>query len=332
MAVLTGLGAYVPPRVVSNLELCARLDTSEEWIRSRIGVSCRRIAEGEATVGLAVRAGQRALAAADRGDVDAVIVATTSADRLCPAGAPEVASRLGFGSVAAFDIAAGCSGFVYGLAVASSLVTSGAFDSVLLIASEVFTALVDPSDRLTSVIFGDGAGAVVLKAGSAGQPGALGPFDLGSDGTNADLVHIPGGGTRAKKHAQDLTSDSAPFLRMDGPRVFELAVASMCRSVRRVLAQASCSVGDLDAVIAHQANQRILDAVAVGLGLDTRLMLSNLARVGNTAAASVPLLMAEAAASGALCAGQRVVLASFGAGLTWGSTVLVWPEVRSVVE
>ncbi|MFB6517306.1 beta-ketoacyl-ACP synthase III [Streptomyces sp. NPDC056401] len=329
---LAGLGAYVPPRIVSNRELCDRLDTSDEWIRSRIGVSSRRIAEGEATVDLAVRAGQRALAAADRRDIGAVIMATTSADRLCPAGAPEVASRLGLGSVAAFDIAAGCSGFVYGLAVASSLVTSGAFDSVLLIASEAFTALVDPSDRLTAVIFGDGAGAVVLTAGHAGQPGALGPFDLGSDGANADLVHIPGGGTRAKKNARGPTTDSAPFLRMNGPQVFELAVTNMSRSVRRVLAQADYSVTDLDAVIAHQANQRILDAVADGLGLDTHQMLSNLGQLGNTAAASVPLLMAQAAASGTLCAGQRVVLASFGAGLTWASTVLTWPEVRSVVE
>ncbi|MEV4517902.1 beta-ketoacyl-ACP synthase III [Dactylosporangium sp. NPDC049525] len=331
-AVLAGLGGYLPPRVVTNAELCETLDTSDEWIRSRIGVSCRHVADGEATVDLAVRAGRCALSAAAAHTVDAVLLVTTSADRLCPAGAPEVASRLGLGPIAAFDIASGCSGFVYGLAAATSLLSCRLVDSVLLIASDVFTTMVDPSDRLSAVIFGDGAGAVVLSAGHPDQAGALAAFDLGSDGTNADLLHVPGGGSRDRKQAGGYSGRSAPYLQMDGRRVFTLAVDGMCRSVGHVLAQVGWTVPDVDAVVAHQANQRILTAVGASLGLDGARVLSNIGQVGNTAAASIPLLMAQAAAAGTLRAGQRVVLTSFGAGLAWGSAALVWPDVRAVVE
>ncbi|MFB7057007.1 beta-ketoacyl-ACP synthase 3 [Streptomyces vinaceus] len=332
-AVLAGLGAYVPPRVLTNTELCGRRPIGDEWIRARIGVANRRIADGEATVDLAVRAGRHALTAAGVCAVDAVVLATISPDRLVPAGAPEVAARLGLGTVPAFDMASGCSGFLYGLAVASSMITSGAFDRVLLVASDVFSAFLDPQDWLMAAIFGDGAGAVVLRAGEAGAPGALGPFDLGSDGTQADLLEVPGAGARARKRQLSAPHEEfSPYFRMDGPVVRKQAVVGMCDSVTRAVDRAGWLLGDLDLVVAHQANQRILDGLTGELGLEPRQVLSHIERYGNTGAASVPVLLAQAAAAGTLSPGLRVALTAYGAGLAWGSTTVVWPEVRAVAE
>ncbi|QES51359.1 3-oxoacyl-ACP synthase [Streptomyces venezuelae] len=332
-AVLAGLGAYVPPRVLTNEELCGHRPIGDEWIRERIGVARRRIADGEATVDLAVRAGRRALAAAGTASADAVLLATLSPDRLCPAGAPEVAARLGFGPVAAFDLASGCSGFLYGLGVASSMVAASTFDSVLLVASDVFSAFLDPDDWLMRAIFGDGAGAVVLRAGAVGEPGTFGPFDLGSDGSQADLLEIPGGGARARKRAlQAPEEEFSPWFRMDGPAVRKQAVVGMCDSVTRAVARAGWQLGELDLLVAHQANQRILDGLTAELGLAPGQVLSHIETYGNAAAASVAVLMAQAAAAGTLAPGRRVALTAYGAGLAWGSTTLVWPEVRAVTE
>lgn len=240
---------------------------------------------------------------------------------------------MGLGTVPAFDLTSGCSGFLYGLGVASSLVTAGTFDSVLLVASDVFSAFLDPQDWLMSAIFGDGAGAVVLRAGEAGTPGALGPFDLGSDGTQADLLEIPGGGARAKKRKPAAPDEgSSPYFRMDGPAVLKQAVVGMCDSVTRAVDRAGWLPGDLDLLIAHQANQRILDGLTAELGLAPGQVLSHIERYGNTAAASVPVLLAQAAAAGTLSPGLRVALTAYGAGLAWGSTTLVWPDVRAVAE
>ncbi|MYT24354.1 beta-ketoacyl-ACP synthase 3 [Streptomyces sp. SID7760] len=332
-AVLAGLGAYVPPRVLGNAELCGQRPIGDEWIRARIGVANRRVAEGEATVDLAVRAGRHALTAAGVSAVDAVVLTTISPDRLVPSGAPEVAARLGLGTVPAFDMTSGCSGFLYGLGVAASMITGGAFDRVLLIASDVFSAFLDPRDWLMAAIFGDGAGAVVLRAGDAGAPGALGPFDLGSDGTQADLLEIPGGGARARKRQLAAPeAEFSPYFRMDGPVVRKQAVVGMCESVTRAVERAGWRLGDLDLVAAHQANQRILDGLTAELGLAPEKMLSHIEQYGNTGAASVPVLLAQATAAGTLAPGLRVALTAYGAGLAWGSTTLVWPEVRAVAE
>ncbi|MEU7555950.1 beta-ketoacyl-ACP synthase 3 [Streptomyces sp. NPDC044571] len=332
-AVLAGLGAYVPPRVLTNAELCGQRPVGDEWIRDRIGVATRRVADGEATVDLAVRAGRLALTAAGAASADAVVLATISPDRLLPAGAPEVAARLGLGQVSAFDLASGCSGFLYGLGVASSMIASGMSRSVLLVASDVFTAFLDPADWLMSAIFGDGAGAVLLRAGTDGEPGTFGPFDLGSDGAQADLIEIPGGGARARKRLlEEPDAEFSPYFRMDGPVVRKQAVVGMCESVTRALGRAGWSLGDLDLVVAHQANQRILDGLAAELGLAPEQVVSHIERYGNAAAASVPVVLAQAAAAGTLVPGQRVALTAYGAGLAWGSTTLVWPGVRAVVE
>ncbi|MFG2973251.1 beta-ketoacyl-ACP synthase 3 [Streptomyces sp. NPDC048331] len=336
-SILAGLGSYVPPRTVTNAELCGGRALGDEWIRERIGVAGRRIADGEATVDLAVRAGRHALTAAGATRADAVVLATISPDRLLPAGAPEVAARLGLGTVPAFDLGAGCSGFLYGLGVASSMITGGAFDSVLVVASDVFSAFLDPQDWLMSAIFGDGAGAVLLRAGAAdtrGTPGVFGPFDLGSDGTQADLLEVPGGGARARKRmvAEPGGEEPSAYFRMDGPTVRKQAVVGMCHSLTRALDRAGWSLRELDRVVAHQANQRILDGITDELGLAPGQVLSHIGSYGNTAAASVPVLLAQAAAAGTLMPGQRVALTAYGAGLAWGSTTLVWPEVRAVTE
>lgn len=343
-AVLAGIGAYVPARVLTNAELCGERPVGDEWIRTRIGVGSRRVADGEATVDLAVQAGRRALisagargshaSAGGRAGADAVVLVTISPDRLLPAGAPEVAARLGLGTVPAFDLGAGCSGFLYGLGVATSMIAAGTFGSVLLIASDVFSAFLDPGDWLMSAIFGDGAAAVLLRAGSAEEPGAFGPFDLGSDGSQADLLEIPGGGARARKRAlaDPAAEVSSPYFRMDGPAVRKQAVVGMCDSVTRALDRAGWSLADLDALVAHQANQRILDGIADELSLTPGKVLSHMEAYGNTAAASVPVLLAQASAAGTLTPGLRVALTAYGAGLAWGSTTLVWPEVRSVTE
>ena len=326
-AVLEGVGGYAPPRAVGNAELCARLDTDEAWIESRLGVRTRHVAETEGTVALAVAAAERALDMAGGGGVDAVVLATTTPDRLCPASAPEVAARLGFGGVMAFDLAAACAGFVHALAVAGALIVGGGLDRVLVAAADVFTTLVDPDDRLTAVIFGDGAGACVLRAGHAAEPGALGPFDFGSDGSAAALrsVFVPGGGALGRLGLE--APEAKSCLLLDGPAVFARAVAEMTDSSLRALRSAGWAPDSVDRLVAHQANARIIRTVAANLGLPPDRCPTNIDRVGNTVAASVPLALGDAHDAGQLAAGHRVLLTSIGAGLVWGSAVLTWPAL-----
>ncbi len=333
-AVVTGIGGYLPPRAVTNDDLSRTLDTTDEWIRTRTGIRQRRVvSEGLSTGELAVRAGARALSSAGLSGVDALVVATTSPERLCPAVAPEVASRLGLGTIAAFDLTSACSGFLYGLATAAGLIESGTADTVLFVGSEAFTTLVNPADRATAPIFGDGAGAVVLRRGEPDEPGALGPFDLGSDGALADLLAIPAGGSRQRSADGGLGHASVPtedwYLRMEGRALYTQAVERMTQSARSALKRADWSVGDVDWFVGHQANIRIVAAVAEELELPDERVAVNIDRVGNTLSASVPLLLNDYAARGDLKAGQRVLLSAFGAGLSWGSTVLVWPDVRA---
>jgi 3-oxoacyl-[acyl-carrier-protein] synthase-3 len=329
VAVLEGIGGYVPPRAVGNAELCERLDTTDAWIRDRLGIAVRHVADGQSTTDLAVAAGARALTMAGGGAVDAVLLATTTPDRLCPASAPEVAARLGQVGVAAFDIGAVCAGFVHALAVGSSLIRAGVADRVLVIGADCFTVLVDPADRLGSALFGDGAGAVILRAGRRGEPGEVGPFDLGSDGTQLAAVEVPGGGARqrSRRRAGLPLGDEHPHLQMDGPAVFRHAVIEMEASSRRVLHRAGWPPESVDRFVPHQANLRIVRAVATALGYAPEQVAINIHEVGNTVAASVPLALADAHDAGLLVAGQRVLVTAIGAGLTWGSAVLTWPEM-----
>ena len=322
-AVLAGIGSALPERIETNQDLADRLDTSDEWIRSRTGIGQRHIVgTGESTSDLATRAGQLALRSAGLADVDAVIVCTTTPDRICPSTAPGVAWRLGLGRVAAFDLNSVCSGFVYGLAAADGLVASGVASSVLMIGADTFSTIVDPMDRSTAIIFGDGAGAFVLRAGEPEEAGAIGPFDLGSDGEHSDFAAVAAGGSRAKSAA----TPRDDFLVMNGKAMYRNAVLRMAESCRLVLQRAGWETGDVDRMVAHQANLRIIQAVAEQLELPMDRAVVNIGEVGNTAAASIPLAVADAAAAGTIKAGHRVLLTGFGGGLSWGSTVLVWPE------
>jgi 3-oxoacyl-[acyl-carrier-protein] synthase-3 len=325
--VLCGLGSWTPPDILTNDQLAAVLDTSDEWIRKRTGVLRRHVAgPGVATSELAVEAGQRALKSAGLAAVDAVILATTTPDRPCPATAPEVASRLGLGAIAAFDIAAVCSGFLYALANGAGLIAGGIAERVLVIGADVFTAILNPRDRTTRAIFGDGAGAVVLRTGSADELGAIGPFRLGSDGSGADLIKVAAGGSRLPYHSIDV-DESERYFTMQGQAVYRRAIAEMAQASGQILELAGWLPADVDWLVCHQANIRILTAVAARLGIPASRCLANIDRVGNTAAASIPLALAHGAEIGALRPADRVVITAFGGGLTWGSTLLHWPEI-----
>lgn len=327
--VLTGVGAHLPAEVVTNDDLSKVMDTSDEWIRTRTGIrERRRAAPGETSLHLAVEAGRQALKATTDGvtDVDAVLLATMTPDRRCPATAPDVAASLGLGHAAAFDVSAICSGFVYAAATAQGLIAAGTARRVLIIGSEVMSEVLYPTDRNTAVIFGDGAGAVVARAGDADEPGAFGPFDLGADGEDSDLITVNGGGGRAPLTAdREVTRDD--YMAMDGRAVYRRAIPTMAESSRQAVRGRGWTIEDLDAVIGHQANIRILDGVCTELGVDTARSYANLDRVGNTSAASIPIAMAHAHAQGAVRAGDKVLLTAFGGGLTWGSTTLLWPDL-----
>ncbi|MGW6568394.1 beta-ketoacyl-ACP synthase III [Streptomyces sp. NPDC054975] len=329
-AVVCGLGTHLPSGVVTNADLAQELDTSDEWIRSRTGIGQRHIAEdGTATSDLAVEAGRRALKSASADAVDAVVVATSTPDHICPATAPAVAARLGLGTVPAFDVAAMCTGFVYGLAVAAGFIAAGTADSVLVIGAETYSSILDPEDRSTRAIFGDGAGAVVLRAGEPDEPGALGPLILGSDGTGSELIRIPSGGSRDPIRAEH--ADRAdPYFRMAGARVFRNAVERMADASLEAVARAGWAPEDIDVFVSHQANVRIMNAVADQMRLPRSRFPVHLDRVGNTAAASIPLALADAVTAGTLRPGHRTALAAFGGGLTWGAATLTWPDITPV--
>ncbi len=326
-AAVAGVGACLPDRLVTNDDLAARMDTSDEWIRTRTGIRTRRwVSDGESTSDLAVEAGRRAMAGAGLSRVDAVIVATTTPDRHCPATAPEVAARLGMAGVAAHDVAAVCTGFLYGLADAVGLIASGSAESVLLIGADTFSTILNPDDRATRVVFGDGAGAVVVVAADPTGPGAIGPSALGSDGSLYHLIQIPAGGSRRRSGGDDVPAADFYF-QMAGKEVFRHAVERMSSVALEALARAGLTPGEIDYVIPHQANSRIADAVGKRLGIEPGRMLSNVETVGNTAAASIPLLLAAANADGRIKAGDRLLLVAFGGGLTWGATTLSWPDL-----
>lgn len=332
-AVLTGLGAYVPPRVVTNDELSRRMDTSDAWIVRRTGIRQRHWAEpGVATSDLAVEAGHRALKSAgaegsDGSDgIGLVVVATTTPDQQCPAVAPDVAARLGLGTVAALDVGAGCTGFVYALATASAALVAGYAERALVIGAETFRPFLNPADRGTAVIFGDGAGAVTLRRGTTDEAGAVLTVDLGSDGTLKDLVGIPGNGSRHRSTGRPAHPDEQ-YLFMHGKEVFVQAVRRMAQSSTTALAQVGWSVDEVDHVVGHQANLRILHAVAGELGLPEERLVRHVDRVGNTSAASIPLALADATERGRLRPGDRLLLTAFGAGLAWGSAALTWPGI-----
>ncbi|MEU8484019.1 beta-ketoacyl-ACP synthase III [Streptomyces sp. NPDC048641] len=329
-AVLEGLAGWVPPRRITNDELPAAWDVDDTWVRRRSGITARHWAgPGVRTGELALEAAVRALAVAGDPVPDTVLVATSTPDVPMPAMAPLLATRLGLDRAAAWDISAACSGFGYGLATAVGVIASGAAERVLLVAAEVYSTLVDPADRSAGIVFADGAGAVVLRRGTHGEPGSVLAFDLGSDGSGHELIQIPGGGAAERADPAAHTPADRHF-RMRGREVFRHAVTRMTESSRAVLDRTAWTTGDVDRFVAHQANARILKEVAERLQLPAQRQVSNIEHVGNTGAASIPLALADAASRGLLTPGQRVLLTSFGAGLTWASATLLWPELPAV--
>jgi 3-oxoacyl-[acyl-carrier-protein] synthase III len=318
---ITGIGHALPPRVVTNHDLVARLDTSDEWIRTRSGIATRHhVDPGTATSDLAAEAGALALKqdlrSGGNGEVDLLVLATTTPDRTCPGTAPLVAAKLGLGTIPAFDVNAVCSGFLYGLSAATGMIAGGVAESALLVAADTFSTIVDPEDRRTAFLFGDGAGAMVLRAGGGG----VHALTLGADGGQEDLIITPGGGSR------DPRSDERWFA-MQGQSVYRQAVDRMTRSTREVLETVGWTVDEVDRFVGHQANSRILAAVAQRLGMAEDRVVMNLDRVGNTAAASIPVALSDAQDRGLLRAGDKVALAAFGGGATWGAAALTWPQL-----
>ncbi len=318
---IVGTGAYLPARVVSNEELSRTVDTSHEWIVQRTGIEQRHIAaDGEMTSDLACAAAREALqnAGLDADRLDLIIVATTTPDHTFPACAAAVQAKLGADRAVAFDLQAVCSGFVYALAVADNFVKAGQAESVLVIGAETFSRLLDWEDRRTCVLFGDGAGAVVLRAeegtGTVFDRGVLATL-LGSDGRHYQDLYVDGGPS---------STGTTGHVRMNGREVFRFAVNALSTATRRVLEIGGLEVDDVDWLVPHQANSRILDAVRRNLGLPEDRMLVTVGRHANTSAASVPLALAEAAAAGRLRPNQIVVINAMGGGFTWGAALLRW--------
>jgi len=312
---ITGSGSYLPANVVSNDDLAKRMDTSDEWIRSRTGIRQRHIAAADETSSsLAFEASKAALASAGIGaqDVDLIIVATSTPDYIFPSTACLLQAKLGIKGCAAFDMQAVCSGFVYALATADLYIRSGQSRCALVVGAEVFSHILDWNDRGTCVLFGDGAGAVVLQAGD--KPGIMSSA-LHADGSHAGILSVPGSVCGGKA-----TGD--PFLRMDGPAVFKFAVRVLDEVARETLAKCGQQVGDVDWLIPHQANLRILESTAKRLGLPLEKLIVTVDRHGNTSAASVPLALDLAIRDGRIKSGDKVMLQGVGGGFTWGAVLV----------
>ena len=322
-ACIAGTGSYAPAKVVTNADLERMVATSDEWIRERTGIRDRRIAAtGEACSDLAVQAGKRALTAAGLSatDLDMILVATCTGDHPLPATACLVQHQLGATKAAACDLSAACCGFVYALSVADAYVKSG-MRHVLVIGSEVMSAITDWTDRNTCVLFGDGAGAVVVSA-SDGEQGILSTH-LRSDGTLCELIMVPGGGSRTPP-SEKVIAERLQYIKMKGNETFKVAVRTLEEIARTTLSANGLRVEDLDLYVPHQANVRILKAVMERLGLPREKVLLNLDRYGNTSAASIPIALDEAVREGRIKDGSLVMLGAFGAGLTWASAVIRW--------
>jgi 3-oxoacyl-[acyl-carrier-protein] synthase III len=314
---ITGLGVHVPERVVSNDELSQYVETSDEWIRERTGIRERRMAsKEEALSDVSLPAARDALAQAgiEGKDVDLLIVATVTPDMAFPSTAALLANVLGATAAAAYDLSAGCTGFVYALAQAYGMVGAGLSRRALVVGGDLLSRILDWEDRSTLVLFGDGAGAVVLEPSS--DPGFLG-FELGADGGGGESLWLPGSGSR-------LFEEPNRYVKMNGREVFKFATRVLVQSANDVLDRCGVSVDDVDVYVPHQANVRIIDHAAKKLGFPQEKVVINVDRYGNTSSGSIPLALADAAADGRLRAGQLVLMTGMGAGLTWGSALMRW--------
>ena len=321
---ITSVGSYVPERIVTNADLAKMVDTSDEWITSRTGIKERRIAAAdEFTSDIAAKAALRAM---ERGgitadQIDLIIVATITPDMPFPSTACLVQQKIGARRAAAFDIEAACSGFIFALEIGQQFIMSQTYDTVLVIGAEKISSIIDWTDRNTCVLFGDGAGAAILQ----NRPNAHGLLTacMGSDGQKAELLSMPGGGSRCPASAQSVAA-GLHYLRMDGKETFKNAVNAMLTAGQEALRRCELDISQIKCVIPHQANRRIIDAVTERLNVSPDQVFVNLEKYGNTSAASVAIALDEAVDCGRIQRGDLVLLVVFGAGLTWGAAVIEW--------
>lgn len=318
---LAGWGKYVPDNILTNNDLAKMVETNDEWITTRTGIKERRIrGENDTNSSMSVTAAKQALAKAGlkASDLDLIIVATSSPDYLLPPVSSQVQDILG-AKCGAFQLAAGCSGWVYGLATASQFIQSGAYNNILIVGTEIISFAIDYTDRTTCVLFGDGAAAVVLTASD--EPTGVLAFELGSDGSGAEALMVPGGGSTNPIN-EHTYQNREQYIKMDGRAVFKFATRTIARSLKRVIDQAGLLPDDIDLYIPHQANARIVEAGARFLRQPLEKFYMNIHKYGNTSTASVPLAMVEALEEGRLKDGDIVAMTAFGAGLTWATVVM----------
>lgn len=323
---ILGMGCYLPDKIMTNYDLEKMVDTNNEWIIERTGIKTRRIAAPEqATSDLAVIAAERALldAGINASQLDCIIVATETPDTKFPSTACMLQDMLGAEKAAAFDLGAGCSGFVYSLAVANSMIVSGLYKHILVVGAETLSRIMNWQDRNTCVLFGDGAGAAVV--GQVEEGSGILSIDMGAEGSGGKYLMLPAGGSR-KPASHETVDKGEHFISMDGSEVFKFAVKIMAQASKSVLAKAGLQSQDVDLIIPHQANTRIIASSAKRLGVPIEKVFVNLDKYGNTSAASVPIAMCEARDQGLVKKGDTVVLVGFGAGLTWAAMVLKWSK------
>jgi 3-oxoacyl-[acyl-carrier-protein] synthase-3 len=322
---IAGTGSYAPENVVTNADLEKFVDTTDEWIVSRTGIKQRHIAaDDEFTSHLATKAAEKALEQAkiDASDIQLIIVATISPDTITPATACYVQNNLGAKNAIAFDISAACSGFLYALKLAKRMISDGAYKNALIIGAEKLSSFVNWEDRNTCVLFGDGAGAAVLRRSEEGE-GRILATEMGTDGAHTGILNIPGGGSACPTTPAN-AADKLATLNMSGREVFKLAVNAMKKASEAVIARANLTADDIKLVIPHQANLRIIDAIADRLTIPNEKVFVNLDRYGNTSAAAVAIALDEAHRTGRFERGDKIVLVVFGAGLTWAATAIEW--------
>lgn len=321
---IIGTGKYVPERILTNQQLEQMVETNDEWIVTRTGIKERRMAAAtEATSDLAYEAAKRAIAAAGltAEDIDLIIVSTITPDMFFPSTACLLQTKLGATKAAAFDLSAACSGFIYGLATASNMIATGMYKHVLVVGAETLSRITDYTDRNTCILFGDGAGAVVLGQVEEGR--GFRSFELGADGSGGELLKVSGGGSRMPSSEQSI-SEKQHYIHMAGNDVFKFAVRIMGSAAEDALAKAGLAKEDVDLLIPHQANIRIIQSALNRLNLPEEKAMINLDKYGNMSAASIPVALAEAVEQNRVKEGDTLVFVGFGGGLTWGASVLVW--------
>jgi 3-oxoacyl-[acyl-carrier-protein] synthase III len=321
---ITGVGSYLPAKILTNAQLEKMVDTSDEWITTRTGIKSRRqAAKDEFTSDMAAHAAQRAMkkAGVTADQIDLIIVATITPDMPFPATACIVQQKIGARRAAAFDVEAACSGFIYALEIGQQFIMTRTHDTVLVIGAEKLSSITDWTDRNTCVLFGDGAGAAILQS----RPGSHGLLTavMGADGAKNELIHMPGGGSRRPASA-DSVAAKLHYLKMDGRETFKNAVQAMCQAAQEALRRCELDIPKIKCIIPHQANRRIIDAVGKRLGATPEQLFVNLDKYGNTSAASVAIALDEAVTAEKIQQGDLVLMMVFGAGLTWGAAVIEW--------